>query len=137
MNATTDLNNVGPIELIYHWTDQIFQGAQGLLAAEKISDFFETVKWNEPFIRALLTMQFAIFAITFITRRNDFIQFGILVLITASTLAAERLNAFGSKYWSRFATQNYFDGPGLFMMVFVSGPFVILANFIVVCDGNE
>lgn len=60
------------------------------------------------------------------------IQFGVLLILTAITLGAERINEFGSRNWSKFATQNYFDSSGLFMMVFVSGPFVVIANFIVV-----
>lgn len=134
MNFTSDFSKFGPIDLIYHWADQVFDVAQGMVSPDNVSDFFETVKWNEAFILALLTFQFALFAFTFMTRRYDLIQFAVLLFITSTTLAAERLNEYGRRNWSKFATQDYFDGPGLFMMVFISGPFVLLANIIVVCE---
>lgn len=132
MNSTVDYGKLGPLDLIYRWADQIFTGTQGLLAGEKVSGFVDSVRWDEPFVRALLLAQIVLFVLTFLTRRYDFVQFGILIALTIGTLSAERLNEYGSKNWSKFASQDYFDGPGLFMLVFVSGPFVVLANFIVV-----
>lgn len=102
------------------------------MGADKVSDFFASVRWNEPFIQALVVVQVLMFVLTYATRRYEFVQFAILMVITAINLAAERLNKFGRRHWGQFATQNYFDGPGLFMMIFVSGPFVVLANIIVV-----
>lgn len=132
MNESTDLSKLGPLEVIYQGADHVLRNAQGLLGAEKVSDFVTSVRWNETFIRVLVLAQIIIFAFTYATRKHEIVQFGILLLLTAITLAAERFNDYGRRHWSNFATQDYFDGPGLFMMVFVSGPFVVLANFIVV-----
>lgn len=132
MNGSTDLSKLGPLEVIYQGADQVLQKAQGLVGAEKVSDFVASVRWSEPFIGALLLAQILLIAFTYATRKHEVLQFGILLLLTAVTLSAERLNDYGRRHWNHFATQDYFDGPGLFMMVFVSGPFVVQANFIVV-----
>ena len=124
---------MGPIELLYSSTDALLNTLQGAVTTSSMSDFVETVKWNEPFIRFLILSQILLFLVTYLTRRRDGIQFFILVLITTIALFAENINDYGRTNWSLFATQDYFDRPGLFMLVFVSGPFLALANFIVVC----
>lgn len=123
---------MGPIELLYSSTDALLTTIQGAVTTSSMSDFVETVKWNEPFICFLILSQIILFLMTYLTRRRDGIQFFILILITMIALFAEQLNEYGRKNWPLFATQDYFDRPGLFMLVFVSGPFLALANFIVV-----
>ncbi|CDF36465.1 unnamed protein product [Chondrus crispus] len=125
----------GPLDVIYEAADTVLRNAEGLLGADKLADFFATVRWNEPFILALVLGQIFLFMLTYATRRFEIAQFCILMVITMITLAAERLNMYGKRHWSQFASQNYFDGPGLFMMIFVSGPFVVLANVIVIGMG--
>lgn len=130
--ASPKWNELGPIDLLYSGAEHVFNLTQGSIHLDKVSDFVETVTWNEPFIRALLSFQVLLFLVTYITWRRDLIQFGILFLVTVLALFAERLNEYGRQHWPQFASQNYFDRSGLFLSVFLSGPFVILANFIVV-----
>lgn len=133
MNTSSLSNNSTPWQLVFQSADQILRKAQGLIASDKTADFVASVRWSEPFICGIIAAQMALFMLSYLTRRNEVIQFGILLVLTAITLGAERINQYGSRNWSKFATQDYFDSSGLFMMVFVSGPFVVLANFIVVC----
>ena len=45
-------------------------------------------------------------------------------------LLGERLNAFASSHWRKFATQNYFDERGVFYSAVVGGP--VLLNLVLV-----
>lgn len=132
MNTSSLSSDPTPWQMVYQGADQILRKAQGLIASDKLADFMASVRWNEPFIRGVIAMQTALFLLSYLTRRNEVAQFGVLLVLTVVTLGAERINEYGSRNWSKFATQDYFDSSGLFMMVFVSGPFVVLANFIVV-----
>lgn len=105
---------------------------QGTFSLYTLSDFIDSVRWSEPFIVALVLMQILIAFLLYFTRRHHDVQFAILVVLTGVTLLAERLNRLGKTHWSSFASQDYFDANGLFMLVFVTAPFVIYANFIVV-----
>lgn len=124
--------DLGPLELLYAGAERVLDAAQGVSFLYDVSDFIESVTWQEPFILTLLSFQLCLFLVTYLMRNKDIIQFLILLLLTAVSLCAEQLNLLGAKHWKLFATQNYFDRSGLFMLTFVSGPFVILANFIVV-----
>lgn len=97
-----------------------------------MSDFIDTVHWTEPFILSLILMQLSVFTLAYLTRRRNAIQFGLMVVLTIVTLLCEQLNSVGHRQWHKFASQDYFDRQGLFMLIFVSGPFVIVSNFIVI-----
>lgn len=125
-------NTMGPIELLYAGAEHIFNATQGTIHLGGASDFLDRVRWTEPLIRGLFAFHCLLFLFTYLTRRHDVMQFGILLFVTAIALGAERLNDYAKANWRRFATQDYFDREGLFMVIFVSGPFVLLANFIVV-----
>lgn len=134
MSASTvkDNDGIGPMDLLYSSAEQVLRSVQAGLGVHVLSNFVDSVHWKEPFIFSLITMHTAIFALTYVTRKYNNVQFGILTLLTAVSIGAERLNQLGQNYWPLFATQDYFDQSGLFMLVFVCGPFVIIANFIVV-----
>lgn len=100
-----------------------------------MGDFIDTVRWTEPFIISLLLVQLSVFMLAYLTRQRHAIQFGLMVVLTIITLLCEQLNNAGHRHWRRFASQDYFDRQGLFMLIFVSGPFVIVSNFIVIGMG--
>lgn len=137
MNSSSGASTLGPLDLIYHGADEIFRGAEGLLGSGRAYDFIQSVRWREPFILLLILSQMFLFLLTYATRKREILQFGILLSLTVITLAAERLNNYGRRHWQTFASQNYFDRQGLFMMIFVSGPMVVLANFIVIGMGQR
>lgn len=133
MNASEpNLADLSPVELIYAAAEKVFTTVQGASHLDAVSDFVDSVRWEEPFIRLLIGFQFLLFLVTYVTRRRDSIQFMILLVITGIALSAEKLNGSGKRNWTKFAQQDYFDSKGLFMLTFLSGPFVVLANFIVV-----
>ena len=41
------------------------------------------------------------------------------------TVSAQYLNSMGNVNWERFATQNYFDGGGVFMGILVCAPLLV------------
>lgn len=126
------MNDVGPLELVYSVVGNVLDSVQQAAHMHSISDFIGSVRWEEPFIRGIIGLQFILFMVAYVTRRNDIVQFIILSCLTLIALAAERLNDYGRANWRHFASQNYFDRAGLFMLAFVCGPFIILANFIMV-----
>lgn len=123
---------IGALTLLYDGADSLLNTLNASLFSRQLYDFIESVRWNEPFILSLIALQVVLLVFILLTRRYDSVQFGVLVALTAISLNAERLNTLGKRYWRVFATQDYFDRPGLFMLVFVTGPFVMLANIIVV-----
>lgn len=132
MNKSSTNNLQNPFDFLYQAADDLLHKTQSFIVSDQVIDFIESVRWSEPFIQGILLAQLFLFLFSYFTRKHEVIQFGILVVLTVITLGAEKINEFGSRNWSKFATQDYFDSAGLFMMLFVSGPFVILANFIVV-----
>lgn len=134
MITTTD---IGPLDLLYGAADQLLRITQGTLSLHTLSDFVDSVHWTEPFVVGLLLMQGCLAFTVYFTRRQQNVQFSIMAVLTVLSYFAEGFNQLGRKYWSSFATQNYFDSDGLFMLIFVIGPFLIFANFIVVCFSNE
>lgn len=135
VQSVTAVNNsahLGPLDLLYGAAEDILRITQGTFSLHNLSDFIDSVRWSEPFIIFLILMQICIVSLLYLTRRYHDAQFVILVLLTGVTLAAERLNRFGKTHWSSFASQDYFDSNGLFMLMFVTAPFVLYANFIVV-----
>lgn len=133
MNLSATSNNIGPLDLLFSAAEQILQTTQGAVHVDAVSDFIDSVRWTEPFIVSLVGFQIVLFCVTYVTRRRSNVQFLVLAILTVITLSAERLNEVGKSHWKSFATQDYFDPSGVFMIVFVCGPFVLLANFIVVC----
>ena len=51
----------------------------------------------------------------------------IAVLLTVGVLVrcAEMMNAYATRNWEAFATQNYFDRGGIFVGLFFSGPLLL------------
>lgn len=126
------MSDAGPIELVYSVVGNVLDSVQNAAHLQSISDFIGSIRWQEPFILGIIGLQFFLFVVTYLTRKNDILQFSILFCLTLVALAAERLNDYGRAYWRQFASQDYFDRAGLFMLIFVCGPFIILANFIAV-----
>eukprot|EP00177_Eucheuma_denticulatum_P007016 GFKZ01012759.1.p1 GENE.GFKZ01012759.1~~GFKZ01012759.1.p1 ORF type:complete len:176 (+),score=23.43 GFKZ01012759.1:238-765(+) len=135
MSTISNSSHPSPLDVLYQGADDLLHHIQGLVASDKVADFIASVRWDEAFIRTVLLGQVILFLFTYLTRKYEVVQFMVLLIMTAITLGAERINEFASRNWSKFATQDYFDSTGLFMMVFVSGPFVLLANFIVIGMG--
>lgn len=127
-------SQLGPLDLLYGVAEDILRLTQGTFSLHTLSDFIDSVQWSEPFIISLIMMQICTVSMLYLTRRHHNVQFVILILLTCVTLAAESLNRLGKTHWSSFASQDYFDSNGLFMLVFVTAPFLIYANIIVVCS---
>lgn len=132
MTNFSSWETIGPLELVYSTAEGILDAVQGATHMHTISDFIHMVQWREPFILTLLALQFLIFTLAYTTRNSEFAHIVVLLLIVSITFAAEHLNDYGRTHWMSFASQNYFDTSGVFMLVFVTAPFVVLVNFIVV-----
>jgi Transmembrane protein 18 len=134
-------SNLGPVDVIYNSADALLQWTEAFLRQGKdssflltVSDFFDSVRWSEPFIVGLLAAHCMISALALFYRRRRQVQAGLFFAVAAVVFSARKLNNLGRENWTAIATQNYFDSQGLFMAMFVSGPLLITANIIVVCS---
>jgi cellobiose-specific phosphotransferase system component IIC len=134
-------SNLGPVDVIYNSADALLQWTEDVLRQGMdssflltVSDFFDSVRWSEPFIAGLLAAHCMISALALLYRRRHQVQVGLFVAIAAVVFSSRKLNNVGGENWTAIASQNYFDSQGLFMAMFVSGPLLITANIIVVCS---
>lgn len=116
----------------------IFEGQVGPQTAwEHMQAFRAAINWTEPLIVGLLVFQLVMFASTVVVirRGNTASRFGLLVFIAVIIRLAERINAYAGKRWEDFATQNYFDTNGVFVLIFLAVPLlldcvIMLASFL-------
>jgi hypothetical protein len=54
-------------------------------------------------------------------------RFSVMGSIFIVVRSAEKLNDYGSENWERFASQNYFDGRGVFVSLMVSAPLLFIS----------
>jgi Transmembrane protein 18 len=123
---------LGPLELLYNGADSVLAAAQAVLPARVVGDFIDSVRWGEPFILGLCAAQVAMLWAVAAFRRRPAVQAGLLIVCATVAFAGRWLNGIGSRRWPAFATQDYFDSAGMFMLIFVSGPLIVCANVIVV-----
>lgn len=132
-----DLSNLGPIDLLYRGAETVLNATQSafpssILPRRAVADFFAIVRWDEPFIQALLLAQAVFLSAVFLSRRRYVAQ-GVLFFYAAAVVFSARwINDAGRNRWPMFATQDYFDRQGLFMLIFVCVPLIFGANVIVV-----
>lgn len=95
---------------------------------EHIAAFTSAINWTEPFILAILMFHVIIIASTIWARYNKNMvgQMTIIGLITILVYFSETLNFWGSSNWEEFATQNYFDPHGFFMVTMVGTPLLLV-----------
>lgn len=122
------------LDLVYRGADRVLTAVEGAVPSTVVREFFEPVNWREPFIVVIVMSHCILWTLAFFTRRNDALQFCLVAALSGATFGARRLNKAGREHWPLFASQNYFDTNGTFMLIFVLAPFVILANVIVVRD---
>lgn len=118
-------------DLLYRGADHVLAGAEKAVPLALLHDFVESVTWREPFIVSIFGMHFALWIIALLSRRRDVVQFGMVAFLVGTSVMARTLNEAGKRNWKRFATQDYFDSNGTFLMVFVLGPFFLLANVLI------
>lgn len=120
------------LTLAFSSADTVLRAAEGTMPAQILLDFFQSVRWTEPFIIAILVSHFALWALVLMTRKNEIVHFIVMIMAVAVCAKAQLLNEHGKKYWKSFATQDYFDSGGIFVTVFLLANLVLIANFIVV-----
>ena len=103
-----------------------------LLPMADFLDFVNAISWKETFIIGLISFHVLFFLSAVATRRQQTVQMLLMMLITGLVVSARRINGLGQQYWRKFATQNYFDHQGIFMLIFFCAPLLLTATFIVV-----
>mmetsp|Transcript_10978 Transcript_10978/g.21895 ORF Transcript_10978/g.21895 Transcript_10978/m.21895 type:complete len:167 (-) Transcript_10978:446-946(-) len=110
------------IQLLYTFADEVMTKTQSALPLDVVADFVDTVRWREPFILGVIIFHIIVLLWIILTRTRHALQLGTFMVIGFLVLGARALNDLGKANWASFATQDYFDRSGLFMMVFFSGP---------------
>jgi transmembrane protein 18 len=97
--------------------------------------FQHAITWTEPFVLSLLAFHACmLFTCLFVSRRGRgmYPRLAVMILIGLVVRSAEWLNHYGAQHWREFATQNYFDGQGVFVAVMVCGPLLVFSFIMLV-----
>lgn len=95
--------------------------------------WYEIIDWKEPFIISIIFFQVLLFTFVCTTFRYEKCQWFSFLLIVGLLFSMEHWNKVGKIHWNSFATQNYFDAHGVFMMLFIAGPLFITGFLQVAC----
>ncbi len=88
--------------------------------------FYHAVDWKEQWIQGILCFHVLYLIVSFLTRKSPTIQFTLLITICIFIYFAETFNSYGSRNWTRFSTQDYFDPNGVFLSVVFSTPLLLI-----------
>jgi hypothetical protein len=95
---------------------------------EHISAFTSAIRWNEPFVLTLLSLDLTLLLLTiYLIRRNSLVGRIIIFCIMASiSRLLPFLNRYLSVHWEELhITQNYFDPSGTFLAIMLSAPLLL------------
>eukprot|EP00934_Nitzschia_sp_Nitz4_P005214 Nitzschia sp. Nitz4//scaffold2_size372955//261702//262487//NITZ4_000452-RA/size372955-processed-gene-0.526-mRNA-1//-1//CDS//3329546865//5204//frame0 len=95
---------------------------------EHFQAFKSAITWSEPFILYLLAFQLVMFLVTiWVAQKDRPLKYRLphMVLVAGLVRSAEWLNKLGREHWKSFATQNYFDKGGIFVLIMLCGPLVL------------
>merc|ERR1712079_290143 len=73
-----------------------------------------------------------VFVIVVANRQRSERLAAVFMVNTALLFGAERINGLAARHWKSFATQQYFDPAGAFMMVMVGMPMLVCQLVILV-----
>jgi transmembrane protein 18 len=113
---------------------------QPMTLLQQVQAFRHAISWTEPFIVALLAFHVVMFLMSmYVARKNATLtaRLGLMITIGVIVRLAERLNALGAQYWNSFATQNYFDGHGVFCSVMLCAPLMLDCIVMLLCFLRE
>lgn len=95
---------------------------------EHFQAFKSAIRWTEPFVLSIIGFQVIMFLLCiWVSRPNRTTTTRITFMICIGLIvrSAEYLNKVGAREWESFATQDYFDKQGIFVLTFLSGPLLI------------
>ena len=107
---------------------------------EHLQAFKSAVRWSEPFVVSLLAFQVVMFLLcVWIARpnRGTAVRIAFMVTIGIIVRSSEYLNRLGAERWESFATQDYFDKQGVFVLTFLSGPLLLDCIFLLMMFVRE
>lgn len=91
--------------------------------------WYEAVDWSEPLVIGAIAFHLVLFLLVFFTRKHLPIQFVLFLLIVFLLFITERVNSWARENWKLFATQQYFDGRGVFIGIFYAAPLMAAGFF--------
>ncbi|KAF9919934.1 hypothetical protein FBU30_010356 [Linnemannia zychae] len=120
-NGTPDESSTGsggPLDLIrMAWVD--FKSAS--------MGFIEAVEWQQTWIQMILAMHLIIFTIIILFRNRPNALAAMLFLTILLAALSEPLNGIGSRHWTKFSNDNYFDSHGVFTGLVWAAPLLVNA----------
>ncbi|KAI7872341.1 transmembrane protein 18-domain-containing protein, partial [Spinellus fusiger] len=93
--------------------------------AEETLAFFQSIDWSQPWLLFLLGFHCLCMLVPILIRKKHTalsVYFFILLGMAALT---QPLNALGAEHWRSFASTNYFDPSGLFIVTIYAFPLLI------------
>ncbi|XP_046858422.1 transmembrane protein 18-like [Xenia sp. Carnegie-2017] len=95
-----------------------------------VLEYLKAIDWTEKWLIFLMILHILVFMIIILNRNRTNILAFVFVFLLMCVYFSEKLNQFAAKNWRLFASEQYFDSPGLFMSVIFSTP--ILFNSLVI-----
>ncbi|KAL3809292.1 hypothetical protein ACHAXA_009416 [Cyclostephanos tholiformis] len=95
---------------------------------EHIQAFAAAITWNETFIKIIIGFHVAVIVSAVVVNRSGGVYGRLCFMFFVGIVVrlADTLNTIGAKRWREFATQNYFDGGGIFMGIMVCAPLLMV-----------
>ncbi|KAL0085839.1 transmembrane protein 18-domain-containing protein [Phycomyces blakesleeanus] len=91
--------------------------------------FFQSVDWSQPWLRALIGFHVICMLIPiFLRNRHTLLSVYFFAILGMAALASP-LNSLGAEHWKQFASANYFDPSGMFIVIVYAFPLLINGFF--------
>ena len=121
---------------------KIMRSNKEILVAPSFRDavlgFYHAVRWDEPWIMALLSLHACMLLLAVATRRRPNFQIGMLLTLCAAVWGAQYLNPYLAIHWRELGfTQNYFDARGVFISFAYSLPLLAVGGLQMVGGKGE
>eukprot|EP01083_Nonionella_stella_P110284 322576_1 len=116
------------LDSVQDWARQIVWNLQkDVTLVDHIKGFIEAVNWTENWLLCVILFELSLLGFTVYTQQNWKIQSVLFIMTYIIVTCAQYINEWCHNNWKTFATQNYFDPPGMFITVMVSLPLCLIS----------
>ncbi|CAB4006647.1 Hypothetical predicted protein [Paramuricea clavata] len=97
-----------------------------------VLEYIKAIDWSQRWLIALMVVHVLLFLVIILNRNRTNLLVAVFALLLISVYFSEKLNALAAENWKFFASEQYFDSPGLFISVVFSTPMLFNCLIIIV-----